>query len=55
MALLPVQGLCERILRALFNRMKVLALDSPFVSAIVLFGFWWFSRKDPWKEWGSYP
>ena len=35
----------------------------PFFSAIVLVnnqpfprGFWWFSgKKDPWKEWGSYP
>ena len=40
-----------------------LGADFPFFSAIVLFknqpfplGFLWFSRKkDPWKEWGSYP
>ena len=43
--------------------LKILEVASPFFSAIVLFknqpfpqGFWWFSRKkDPWKEWGSYP
>ena len=41
----------------------LLGFDSPFFSAIVLAnsqpfpqGCWWFSRKkDPWKEWGSFP
>ena len=41
----------------------ILGVDSPFFSAIVLFnnqpfpqGVWWLSRKkDPSKEWGSYP
>ena len=56
---------CTALLKqcSCLNIASVLGVDSPFFSAIVLFknqpfpqGFWWFSRKkDPWKEWGSYP
>ena len=43
------------------ERGATLGLDSPFFSTIVLsnsrpfpLGFWRFSRKDHWKEWGKY-
>ena len=47
----------------LLSEHELLGVDSAFFSAIALlrpaispgFLLWFYRKKDPWKEWGSYP